>query len=61
LHSKWSFNIDAFYYLVVTAIDDHEPLNFDFPNEDIMVIRIKIDDVKDEQWTIYFDTLLKIF
>jgi hypothetical protein len=53
LHSKWSFNIDAFYYLEDNAIDDYEPLNFYFPNEDIMVIRIKIDDVKDEQWTIF--------
>jgi hypothetical protein len=37
--------------LADNVINDYEPLNFNLPNEDIMITEIKINDTKDE-WCI---------
>ena len=43
-------------FLASRALEDYEPLNFDFPNEDLMyVAAIEEDATKDHLWKLNFD------
>ena len=45
-------------HLVYDTIDNYEPLNFDFIDKDIMII--KKNDEENEQWIIYFDGAMNV-
>ncbi|KAA3466169.1 Gypsy retrotransposon integrase-like protein 1 [Gossypium australe] len=50
---KWSTIAD---FLVSRALEDYEPLNFDFPNEDLMyVAAVKEDTLENYLWKLNFD------
>ncbi|KAA3479217.1 RNA-directed DNA polymerase (Reverse transcriptase), Ribonuclease H [Gossypium australe] len=43
-------------FLASGALEDYEPLNFDFPNEDLMyVAAVKEDTLRDHLWKLNFD------
>ncbi|KAA3477425.1 reverse transcriptase [Gossypium australe] len=43
-------------FLASRALEDYEPLNFDFPNEDLMYVgAVKEDTLKDHLWKINFN------
>ena len=45
-------------HLAYYAMEDYEPLDFDFPDEDVLVIR---DDMRtSEWWTLYFDGAVNV-
>ena len=45
-------------HLTDHAVEDYEPLDFDLPDEDVLVIR---DDVgANEWWTLYFDGAVNV-
>ena len=44
-------------FLMERANEEYEPMNFDFPNEDLMVV-LQIDEeklLKENEWSMYFD------
>ena len=41
-------------FLASRASEDYEPLNFDFPDEDVMTIYVEEDD-EVKKWSLYFD------
>jgi hypothetical protein len=44
-------------HLVDNTIKDYEPLNFDFPDEDVLVQEKKELD----WWTMYFDRVVNVY
>jgi hypothetical protein len=44
-------------HLSDNAIEDYESLNFDFPNEDVLVVE---KEEKLDLWTMYFDRVVNI-
>jgi hypothetical protein len=44
-------------HLVDNAIEDYEPLNFDFPDEDVLVTE---REEKSDWWTMYFDGTVNV-
>ena len=43
-------------FLASRVADDYEPLNFDFPDEDLMCISVNEDaSNQDQSWKMYFD------
>ncbi|KAL3579743.1 hypothetical protein D5086_017578 [Populus alba] len=44
-------------HLADNAIQDYEPLNFDFPNEDVSIV--EEDKEKTDWWIMYFDGAVK--
>jgi hypothetical protein len=44
-------------YLADNTIDDYEPLNFDFLDEDVLVVKKKEPD----WWTTYFDEAVNVY
>ena len=41
-------------FLVDRAVDEYEPIKFEFPDEDLMAI-FHAEDDKEESWKLYFD------
>jgi len=39
------------------VINNHEPLNFDFLDKNIMAIKPKTNDIENEWWTMYCEPL----
>jgi hypothetical protein len=48
---------DIIDHLPNNAIEDYEPLNFDFRDEDLLVVK-KEEEL--DQWTMYFDVVVNI-
>ena len=44
-------------HLADNATEDQEPLNFDFPNKDMLVVE---KEKELDQWTMYFDGAVNI-
>ena len=43
-------------FLTDRALEDYEPINFDFPNEDLMVVsHAKEESSEKSCWKLYFD------
>ena len=42
-------------FLADRAIEDYEPMKFDFSNEDVMTISIDDEDSEEKKWRMYFD------
>ena len=42
-------------FLADRAIEDYEPINFDFPDEDLMVVSKENEKLEEDPWKMYFD------
>jgi len=51
---KWSVIAD---HLADNAIEDYEPLNFDFLDEDVLVVEKK----RAKRWTMFFDETINVY
>jgi len=45
-------------HLTYNAIKDYEPLNFDFSNEDILVVE---KEKEPDRWTTYFEGVVNVY
>jgi hypothetical protein len=46
------------YHLADNAIKDYEPLKFDFPDEDVLIV--EEDKEKNDWWIMYFDGAVNV-
>jgi hypothetical protein len=46
-------------HLADNAIEDYEPLDFDFPNENVLLV--EEEKKKTDWWTMYFDGLVNVY
>jgi hypothetical protein len=53
---KWSAIAD---HLADNAVEDYEPLDFDFPDEDIL--SIEREEEKTDWWTMFFDVAVNVY
>ncbi|KAL9376615.1 hypothetical protein Peur_030735 [Populus x canadensis] len=45
-------------HLVDNAIKDYEPLNFDFPDKDVLIVE---EEKEPDWWTMYFDRAVNVY